>query len=73
MYLFLFGFVFLNNKIVKSSIKINKFVRNICLSMCDVSVFDVCFAGYGTALTAVLPVLFLYLDTVIATAGAFEP
>jgi hypothetical protein len=27
VYLFLFGFLFLNNKIVKSSIKINEFVR----------------------------------------------
>ena len=40
--------------------------------MCDVKVF-LTFAGYGSALTAVLPVFFLYLDTVIATAGAFEP
>jgi hypothetical protein len=49
---------------------VQKNVKNIFLSMCDVSVFDVCFAGNGTALTAVL---YLYLDTVIATAGAFEP
>ena len=54
--------------------EVQKNVQNIFLSMCDVKVFfDVCFAGYGTALTAVLPVLFMYLDTVIATAGAFEP
>ena len=53
--------------------EVQKNVKKNFLSMCDVSVFDVCFAGYGTALTAVLPVLFLYLDTVIATAGAFEP
>jgi hypothetical protein len=52
--------------------EVQKNVKNIFLSMCDVSVFDVCFAGYGTALTAVLPVLFLYLDTVIATTGVFE-
>ena len=53
--------------------EVQKNVKNIFLSMCDVSVFDVCFAGNGTALTAVLPVLFLYLDIVIATTGAFEP
>jgi hypothetical protein len=43
------------------------------LSMCEVSVFDIYFTEYGTALTTVLPILFLYLDTVIATTGAFEP
>ena len=43
------------------------------LSMCEVSVFDIYFTEYGTALTTVLPILFLYLNTVIVTAGAFEP
>jgi hypothetical protein len=28
---------------------------------------------YGTALTTILPILFLYLNTVTVTAGAFEP
>ena len=28
---------------------------------------------YGTALTTILPILFLYLNTVIVTAGTFEP
>ena len=28
---------------------------------------------YGTVLTTILPILFLYLNTVIVTAGAFEP
>ena len=28
---------------------------------------------YGTALTTILPILFLYLKTVIVTAGIFEP
>ena len=41
--------------------------------MCEVSVFDIYFTEYGTALTTVLPILFLYLDTVIVTAGTFEP
>ena len=29
--------------------------------------------GYGTALTIILPILFLYLNTVTVTAGTFEP
>ena len=50
---------------------VQKNVKNIFfINVWRKSVFDVCFAGYGTALTAVL---FLYLDTVVATAGAFEP
>ena len=28
---------------------------------------------YGTALTTILPILFPYLNTVIVTAGTFEP
>ena len=28
---------------------------------------------YGTALTNILPILFLYLNTVTVTAGTFEP
>ena len=28
---------------------------------------------YGTALTTILPILFLYLNTVRVTAGTFEP
>ena len=28
---------------------------------------------YGTALTTILPILFLYLTTVTVTAGTFEP
>ena len=27
----------------------------------------------GTALTTILPILFLYLNTVTVTAGTFEP
>ena len=41
--------------------------------MCDVKVSDIYFTEYGTALTTVLPILFLYLNTVIVTAGTFEP
>jgi hypothetical protein len=35
------------------------------LSMCDVKVSDIYFTEYGTALTTVLPILCLYLNTVI--------
>ena len=42
--------------------------------MCDVKVFSTfTFTEYGTVLTTILPILFLYLNTVIVTAGAFEP
>ena len=50
-----------------------KNVKFFFLSMCDVKVSDIYFTGYGTALTTVLPILFLYLNTVIVTAGIFEP
>ena len=43
-----------------------KNVKDIFLSMCDVT-------EYGTALTTILPILFLYLNTVTVTAGTFEP
>ena len=35
--------------------------------------FDIYVTEYGTALTTILPILFLYLNTVIVTAGTFEP
>jgi hypothetical protein len=37
------------------------------------NIFDIYFTEYGTALTTILPILFLYLNTVIVTAGSFEP
>jgi hypothetical protein len=40
--------------------EVNKNVKNICLSMCDVKVFDIYFTEFGTALTTILPILFLY-------------
>jgi hypothetical protein len=43
------------------------------LSMCDVKVKTFTFTEYGTVLTTVLSILFLYLNTVIMTAGDFEP
>jgi hypothetical protein len=43
------------------------------LSKCDVKVFlTFTFTEYGTVLTTSLPILFLYLNIVIVTAGAFE-
>jgi hypothetical protein len=35
--------------------------------------FDIYVTEYGTALTTILPILFLYLNTVTVTAGTFEP
>ena len=37
------------------------------------NIFDNYVTEYGTALTTILPILFLYLNTVIVTAGTFEP
>ena len=54
--------------------EVKKNIKNIFLSMCDVKVFlTFTFTEYGTVLTTILPILFLYLNTVIVTAGAFEP
>ena len=54
--------------------EVKKNVKNIFLSMCDVKVFlTFTFTEYGTVLTTILPILYLYLNTVIVTAGAFEP
>ena len=51
--------------------EVNKNVKTIFSSMFDVSVFDIYFTKYGTALTTILHILFLYLN--IVKAGAFEP
>ena len=54
--------------------EVKKNVKNIFISMCDVKVFlTFTFTEYGIALTTILPILFLYLNTVIVTAGDFEP
>jgi hypothetical protein len=37
------------------------------------NIFDIYVTEYGTALTTILPISFLYLNTVIVTAGTFEP
>ena len=49
-------------------------MRLFFLSMCDVKAFlTFTFTEYGTVLTTILHILFLYLNTVIETAGDFEP
>ena len=53
--------------------EVNKNVKNICLSLWRKIVFDIYFTEFGTALTTILPILFLYLNTVVVTAGTFEP
>ena len=40
--------------------EVYKDVKNILLSMCDVSVFDIYFTEFGTALTTILPIWFQY-------------
>jgi hypothetical protein len=37
------------------------------------NIFDIYVTEYGTALAAVLAILFLYLNAVAVTAGAFGP
>ena len=50
--------------------EVKKNVKTIFLSMCDVKVFlTFTFTEYRTVLTTILPILFLYLNTVIVTAG----
>ena len=54
--------------------EVKKNVKIFFLSIYDVKVFlTFAFTEYGTVLTNILPILFLYLNTVIMTAGAFEP
>jgi hypothetical protein len=52
------------DKEVKDGFFVNVWRKNI---------FDIYVTEYGTALTTILPILFLYLNTVIVTAGTFEP
>jgi hypothetical protein len=39
----------------------------------EVLILDIYVTEYGTALTTILPILFLCLNTVTVTAGTFEP
>jgi hypothetical protein len=54
--------------------EVKKNVNKFFLSMCDVKVFlTFTFTEYGIVFTTILPILFLYLNTVIVTAGDFKP
>ena len=47
---------------------------NLKVSGSSLTVTPGVFQGkYGTALTTILPIFFLYLNTVTVTAGTFEP
>ena len=50
-----------------------KNVNNFFVNVWRKNNFDIYVTEYGTALTTILPILFLYLNTVTATAGTFEP
>ena len=53
-----------------------KEVKNVKIFFVNVwrkTIFDIYVTEYGTALTTILPILFLYLNTVTVTAGTFEP
>ena len=52
------------SKNVKDIFFVNVWCKNI---------FDIYVTEYGTALTTILPILFLYLNTVIVTAGGLAP
>jgi hypothetical protein len=56
------------DKEVKKNVKDNFFIN-----VWRKNIFDIYVTEYGTALTTILPILFLYLNTVIVTAGTFEP
>ena len=53
--------------------EVKKNVKHMFYQCVRKNVFDIYFTEYGTALTTILPILFLYLNTVIVTAGTFEP
>ena len=48
-------------------------VKNFFVNVWSKSIFDIYVTEYGTPLTTILPILFLYLNTVTLTAGTFEP
>jgi hypothetical protein len=45
-------------------------VNNFFVNVRRKNIFDIYVTEYGTALTTILPILFLYLNTVTVTAGA---
>jgi hypothetical protein len=50
-----------------------KNVNNFFVNVLRKNIFDIYVTEYGTALTTILPILFLYLNTFTVTAGTFEP
>ena len=48
-------------------------VKNFFVNVWRKNIFDIYVTEYGTALTTILPILILYLNTVTVTAGTFEP
>ena len=50
-----------------------KNVKNFFVNVWRKYIFDIYVTDYGTALTTILPILFLYLNKVTVTAGTFEP
>ena len=50
-----------------------KNVKNFFVNVRRKNIFDIYVTEYGTALTTILPILFLYLNIVTVTAGTFEP
>jgi hypothetical protein len=54
--------------------EVKKNVKDIFLiNVWRKNIFDIYVTEYGTALTTILPIVFLYLNTVIVTTGTFEP
>jgi hypothetical protein len=47
--------------------------KNFFVKVWCQNIFDIYVTEYGTALTTILPILFLYLNTVTVTAETFEP
>ena len=63
-----------NKRIVKMyKDKEVKNVKNFFVNVWRKNIFDIYVTEYGNALTTILPILFLYLNTVTVTAGTFEP
>ena len=50
-----------------------KNVKNFFVNVWRKNIFDIYVTEYGTALTTILPILFLYLNTVTVTTGTVEP
>ena len=48
-------------------------VKNLFVNVWRKNIFDIYVTEYGTALTTIIPILFLYLNTVTVSAGTFEP